>query len=35
MENNGFITLLWILWIVAVVVQLVVAVKFFRYGLRY
>ncbi len=29
MENNGFITILWILWIVAVVVQLVVAVKFF------
>lgn len=29
MENNGFITILWILWIVSVVVQLVVAVKFF------
>ena len=29
MESNGFITILWILWIVAVVVQLVVAVKFF------
>lgn len=29
MENNGFITILWILWIVTVVVQLVVAVKFF------
>lgn len=29
MENNLFITLLWILWIVAFVVQLVVAVKFF------
>lgn len=29
MENNGFITILWILWIVALVVQLVVAVKFF------
>lgn len=29
MESNGFIIILWILWIVAVVVQLVVAVKFF------
>lgn len=29
MENNGFITILWILWIVSVVVQLVVTVKFF------
>lgn len=29
MESNGFIILLWILWIVAVVVQLVVAVKIF------
>ncbi|MBS5411694.1 MAG: hypothetical protein KHY35_13460 [Bacteroides thetaiotaomicron] len=29
MESNGFITILWILWIATVVVQLVVAVKFF------
>lgn len=29
MESNGFTTILWILWIVAVIVQLVVAVKFF------
>lgn len=29
MENNGFITILWILWIITVVVQLVVAFKFF------
>ena len=29
MENNGFIVMLWLLWIVAVVVQLAVSVKLF------
>lgn len=29
MESNGFIITLWIVWIIAVIVQLVVAVKFF------
>lgn len=29
MESNGFIITLWIVWIIAVIVQLVVAVKIF------